>query len=133
MKKKKAKDKQQVNMPEFSYKEWTPEESRIYDEAIAAFRKAVEAKKTLRQAFESYAIADKELAALIQVDFLKILIAERHFAGQQPLEKVARDLDISLELVMDTHARMIQEAGLTAADQFSKEHGDIMPKTSTND
>ncbi len=128
MKKKKSKEKKQ-SMPEFAYKEWTPEESKIYDEAITAFRKAIEAKKTLRQAYESYAIADKELASLIQADFLKILIAERHFAGTEPLEKIAKDLDISLELVMDTHARMIQEAGLSAADQFTKEHGDVVPKT----
>ncbi len=125
--KKKDKTKKQ-DMPEFAFKEFTPEESSIYEEAVNKFREAVSGGKTLKQAYESYAVADQELRSLIQADFLKILIAERHFAQQQPLEKVAKDLDVSLELLMDTHARMLQEVGVAAADQFSREHGPLGPK-----
>jgi len=128
--KKKDKPQKKQDMPEFDFKEFTAEESSIYEEAVNKFREAVSAGKTLKQAYESYAIADQELRSLIQVDFLKVLIAERHFAQQQPLEKVAKDLDISLDLVMDTHARMLQEVGVAAADQFSREHGPLGPKTS---
>jgi hypothetical protein len=129
MKKDKAKKKQ--IMPEFAFKEFTAEESSIYEEAVNKFREAVSAGKTLKQAYESYPIAAQELRSLIQADFLKILIAERHFAEQQPLEKIAKDLDVSLELLMDTHARMLQEVGVSAADQFSKEHGPL--GSNTND
>jgi len=128
--KKKDNAKKKQSMPEFAFKEFTAEESRIYEEAVNKFREAVSAGKTLKQAYESYAIADQELQSLIQVDFLKILIAERHFAQQQPLEKVAKDLDVSLDLLMNTHARMLQEIGVAAADQFSREHGPLGPKTS---
>ncbi len=127
MKKDKAKKKQ--SMPEFAFKEFTAEESNIYEEAVNKFREAVSAGKTLKQAFESYAVSDQELRSLIQADFLKILIAERHFSQQQPLEKIAKDLGVSLELLMDTHARMLQEVGVAAADQFSREHGPLGPKT----
>lgn len=127
MKKKKSKKKQ--SMPEFSFKEFTPEESRIYDEALNTYREAIAAGKSLREAYESYSIADKELGALIQADFLKILIAERHFAGRDSLEKIAEDLAISLELVRDTHARMLQEIGVASANQFVQETGGIAPKT----
>jgi hypothetical protein len=127
--KKKDKAKKQQDMPEFEYKEFTAEESRIYEEAVKMFREAVAAGKTLRQAYESYAITDPGLRSLIQADFLKILIAERHFAGRQPMEKIANDLDVSLELLMDTHARMLQEVGVSAANQFSREHGPLDPKT----
>jgi hypothetical protein len=127
--KKKAKEKKKQDMPEFEYKEFTAEESSIYEEAVNKFREAVGAGQTLKQAYESYAIADQKLRSLIQADFLKILIAERHFAGREPLEKVAKDLDISLELLMDTHARMLQEVGISAANQFSREHGPLGPGT----
>jgi hypothetical protein len=127
--KKKKKAKQKPGMPEFSFKEFTPEEGRIYEEAIARYRESVAAGNKLKQAYESYSISDQELRALIQADFLKILIAERHFSQNQPLEKIARDLDISPEIVMDAHARMLQEAGVTAANQFGEEFGSIMPKT----
>ncbi len=127
--KKKKQPKKKSEMPEFSFKEFTPEESRIYEEAIAKFREAIAAGSKLQQAYESYPIADRELQSLIQADFLKILIAERHFAQNQPLEKIARDLDITLEVVMDTHARMLQEVGVTAANQFGQEFGSMIPKT----
>ena len=131
--KKKNKAKQKPDMPEFSFKEFTAEESRIYEEALKAYHDAIAAGKTLKLAYETYAIADQELRSLIQADFLKVLIAERHFGKQQPLEKVAKDLDVSLDLVMDTHARMLQEVGVTAANQFGEEFGGAIPKPRTND
>ncbi len=127
--KKKKNAKQKSDMPEFNFKEFTPEESRIYEEAIAKYREAIAAGSKLKQAYESYSIADQELSSLVQADFLKILIAERHFAQNQPLEKIARDLDVSLELIMDTHARMLQEVGITAANQFGQEFSGTIPKT----
>jgi type II secretory pathway component PulF len=116
-------------MPEFLFKEFTEEESKIYEDALAKYRESIDAGKTLRQAFESFTIVDKELQAMIQVDFLKILIAERHFSLQQPLEELAKSLDISLDLVKDTRKRMLQEAGVSAANEFGKEYGDIINPT----
>ena len=127
--KKKAKDKNKQDMPEFHFKEFTPEEDKIYTEAVNAFREAIAAGRTLRQAYESHSIADRELESLIQADFLKIMIAERHFAQQQSLEVVAKALDVSLDLVKDTHMRMLQEVGVTAANQFGREYGDSISKT----
>lgn len=112
-------------MPEFSFKEFTPEEGRIYEEAVNKFREAITSGKTLRQAYESYPIADQELVGLVQADFLKIMIAERHFALHESLEDLARILGVSLNLIKDTHARMLQEVGVTAASQL----GGILSKT----
>jgi hypothetical protein len=94
---------------------------------VTKFREAVAAGKSLRQVYESYAIADKDLEKLIQADFLKILIAERHFSGREPLDKIAKDLGIPVDLVKGTHGRMLQEVGISAADQFGKEHGTMDP------
>jgi hypothetical protein len=127
--KKKDKTKKKADMPEFSFKEFTPEEGRIYEEAVNRFREAIAAGKTLRQAYESYAISDKELETVIQADFLKIMIAELHFGKGQSLEEVAKALSVSNELIQDTKKRMLQEAGVTAANQFGQEHGDMIPKT----
>jgi hypothetical protein len=132
MKKKKTPKKEQ--MSEFAFKEFTPEEDRIYTEAVTKFREAIGAGKTLRQAYEGYAVADKELEKLIQADFLKIMIAERHFAGKEPLDKIATDLGVSTQLVKDTYGRMLQEAGVSAAKEFGKEFGDLNPDApKTND
>ncbi len=129
--KKKDKAKKQTDMPEFQFKEFTEKEGRIYEEAVLKYRETVAAGKTLRQAYDAYAIADKELEKLVQVDFLKILIAERHFAQGQPLDDIAGALDIKAELVKETHARMLQEVGVSAANQFAEEHGPL--GSGTND
>lgn len=118
MKKKKTPNKE--NMPEFAFKEFTPEEDRIYTEAVTKFREAVGAGKTLKQAYEAFSVPDKELERLIQADFLKIMIAERHFSGKDPLDKIAKDLGISADLVQDTYGRMLQEVGITAGNQYAK-------------
>lgn len=127
--KKKNKDTGKQDMPEFDFKEFTDEEGRIYEEAVNRFREEIAAGRNLRQAYESYTVEDRELEKLIQADFLKILIAERHFAGRAPLETIAGELDISVDLVKNTYARMLQEVGGTAAAQFSQEHGSLAPKT----
>src|SRR5512137_1526258 len=103
MKKKKA--PKQEKMPEVAFKEYTPEEDRIYTEAVTKFREAVAAGKTLKEAYGSYVVADKELESLIQADFLKIMIAERHFSAKEPLEKIAKDLGVPESLVKDTFGR----------------------------
>ncbi len=125
--KKKDRTKKKADMPEFSFKEFTPEENSIYEEAVNKYREAIAAGKTLRQAYDGYAIADQNLKSLIQADFLKIIIAERHFAQQQPLAEVAKALDVTLDLVKNTHARMLQEVGVTAANQFGQEFGSMNP------
>jgi hypothetical protein len=125
--KKKDKAKKKPDMPEFSFKEFTPEEGRIYEEAMNTYREAIAAGKTLRQACDGYTIADPELRSIIQADFLKILIAERHFNQRQPLEEIATALGVSSDLIRDTHARMLQEVGVTAANQFGQEFGTMNP------
>ncbi|HUJ19625.1 MAG TPA: hypothetical protein VL197_16685 [Nitrospirota bacterium] len=123
--KKKDKNKKKADMPEFVFKEFTPEEGRIYEEAVSKFREAITAGKTLRQAYETYSVADRELERLIQADFLKILIAERHFAQGRPLEEIAAALSVPLDLVKDTHKRMLQEVGVSAANQFGRQFGPV--------
>jgi hypothetical protein len=127
--KKKDKNKKKEDMPEFTFKEFTTDEDRIYSEAIDKFREAIEKGKTLREAYESYSVEDKEFEKLIQADFLKILIAERHFGEGKTLDDVAGSLGIPVAVVKETHARMLQEVGITAANQFGQEFGGIVEKT----
>ena len=129
MKKRQKEKTKKSDMPEFLFKDFTPEESRIYDEAVSKYREAIAAGKTLRQTYESYAVADKELEALIQADFLKIMIADLHFGQGKSLADVAAALSVPNELIQDTKNRMLQEAGVSAGNQFGQQFGDIMSKT----
>ncbi len=99
--KKKSKEKKKTGMPEFKFKQFTSEEDRIYAEAVGKLREAITQGKTLRQAYDSVPVENKELEKLIQADFLKIMIAEQHFGKRQPLEEIAKSLDVSLDLLKD--------------------------------
>jgi hypothetical protein len=127
--KKRDKQKKKADMPEFSFKEFTPHESRIYEEAVNSYRAAMASGKTLQQAYDGYAIEDPDLRSIIHADFLKIMIAERHFTQRQNLEEVAKALAVSIDLVKETLARMLQEVGVTAAGRFEQEYGALSPKT----
>ena len=126
MKKKKAPKK--TSMPDFDFKEYTPEEDRIYTEAVTKYREAITAGKTLKQAYENTAIADKALEKIIQADFLKILIAERHFS-QKGVQVEIVHLSGSVELapamglaerivdLVDT-GRTLSENGLVEVEEI---------------
>ncbi len=129
MKKRQKEKNKHADMPEFLFKEFTPEEGRIYEEAVKKYHEAMAAGKTLRQAYESYTVADKELEAIIQADFLKIMIADLHFGKGKPLEDVAAALSAPLELVRNTKSRMLQEAGVSAANEFGRTYGSLSQKT----
>jgi hypothetical protein len=129
MKKRQKEQAKKADMPEFHFKEFTPEEDKIYEEAVNKYREAIAAGKTLRQAYESYSVVDKELETVIQADFLKIMIADLHFGKGKSLAEVAGSLKIPHDLVQDTKNRMLQEAGVTAGNQFGQTYGNVVPKT----
>lgn len=126
---KKKKDQKKEQMPEFSIKQFTPEEDKIYEDAVNAYRTALADGKKLKEAYATYTIADDELRSIVQADFLKILIAERHFGQRETLATLGGALDVPLEVLQQTLARMLQEVGVTQADQFVQETGGITPKT----
>jgi hypothetical protein len=129
MKKKSKETKTRQDMPEFSIKQFTPEEDKVYEDAVNAYRDALAAGKNLKEAYGAYTIADEELRSIVQADFLKILIAERHFGKREQLEAIGKELDVPLDVMKQTLARMLQEVGVTAANQFVAETGGIAPKT----
>jgi hypothetical protein len=129
MKKKVKAAKKNQDMPDFSIKQFTAEEGRIYEEAVNSYREAMAAGRKLREAYAAYTIANEELRSLVQADFLKILIAERHFGRREPLEALAQEFDVPLDVMKQTVARMLQEVGLTAATRFAQETGGLAPNT----
>ncbi|HAK59709.1 MAG TPA: hypothetical protein DCO77_04910 [Nitrospiraceae bacterium] len=120
---------QKAEMPEFAFKEFTPEEDKIYNETVEQYREGVKQGKALKEIYEGVSLEDKELQKIIEADFLKILIAELHFAKGMSLDELAKSLSISPEVVQDTMKRMLQEVGMTAANQLNQEVGGDTEKT----
>ncbi|OGW26449.1 MAG: hypothetical protein A2X56_12525 [Nitrospirae bacterium GWC2_57_13] len=127
--KKKKKDTKKADMPEFEFKEFTPEEDAVYHEAVEKFRAAVDSGRTLQQAYDSFPIADKSLETIIRADFLKIMIAELHFGKGMTIDDLAGKFGVGTTLIQDTMKRMLQEAGVSAANQFGQEFGSLEQPT----
>lgn len=128
MKKKKNAPGKNAGAPEFSVKEFTPEEDRIYEEAVNAYRGALSEGKKLKDVYAAYVIDDEDLRSIVQADFLKILIAERHFGSREPLDAIAKDIDVAIDVMQQTLGRMLQEVGAAQASKFVQETGGVTPK-----
>ncbi|MCC6347086.1 MAG: hypothetical protein IT388_07870 [Nitrospirales bacterium] len=111
-------------MADIRYKQYTEEESRIYDAAIARIREGMKNGLSFPEACASIAVEDAELKRLILDDALKIMIAEMHFGRELLLPQVAGILKVPLDRVTVAVAEMLDDVGITAAEQYRKENPD---------
>ncbi|MBF0516224.1 MAG: hypothetical protein HQK97_03755 [Nitrospirae bacterium] len=107
-------------MEDFKYKEYTKEESKIYDSAMEKLKKSIAQGLTFDEAASQLDIADPELKQLITDDFLKIFIVEHHYEKGLPLKDVATRMSISHERVMEAHKAMLQDVQVTAISEYHK-------------
>ena len=102
-------------MADFKYKEYTPEEKRIYRDAIVKIKKGIENALSFREACSALNIRDPELRRFIEGDALKVMIAEMYYEKGIPLPKVADVLKMPLERIIAANMEMLEEVGATAA------------------
>jgi len=114
-------------MAEFKYKDYTPEESRIYDEALAKIRKAIENGLSLSEACSMVDVEDAGLKRFIEDDAVKVIIAEMHYGKSVPLTQIADILKVSLKRLNKANMEMLEEIGITAAEMIkqNKPHGHV--------
>jgi hypothetical protein len=105
-------------MENVKYKEYTPEESMIYEQAMARIRKAVGDGVSFPDACGLAEVKDSELRAFIVDDALKVIIGEMHFGKGRSLEDVAETLKVPLRVLYKAVAEMLQDAGIAAAEAY---------------
>jgi len=111
-------------MDDIIYKEYTEEETRIYNEAMVKIRAGLNNGLSLKEACSAVDVADAELKKLISDDVLKIMIAEMHFGKGLTLEEVAKALKVSLKAINAAIMEMLEDAGIAAAEEYSKNNPD---------
>jgi hypothetical protein len=97
------------------YKEYSPEEDKIYNESIAKIREGMKNGLAFGEACQVIDVADEELKEFILDDALKIMIAELHYGKGMTLEEVARILNLPMGKVSVASLEMLQDAGIAAA------------------
>ena len=103
---------------EFNYKVFTPEEEKIYDNAFEELKKSMDSGYTMSEALSKLDIKDKELSIIIEVDFLKTLIADMHYSKRKSFEEIAEALGLSLEKIQNVHKEMVQDVANTARSVY---------------
>ena len=102
------------------YKEYSPEEDRIYNESIAKIREGMKNGLTFGEACQVIDVTDEELKEFILDDALKIMIAELHYGKAMNLEEVARILNLPMGKVRVASLEMLEDAGIAAAELHRK-------------
>ena len=86
----------------------------VYDQTIRRLRLEVDKGKTYAQACQAVPNIDQELLKKeIGEDFLKIIIAERHFGEGYGIDDIALLLDISYEEIETIRDYMLRDIGNT--------------------
>ncbi len=107
-------------MEEFKYKEYTQEEDKIHEEAIAKIRDGLNNGMNFNEACSAVDIEDAELKGFIVDDALKITLAEMHYAKGLTLQQVADELKIPLKAVSIAHMEMLQDVAIAAAEEYRR-------------
>lgn len=106
------------------YKEYTPEEDRIYNEAMAKLKEAMAGGLSFAEACAAVEVADPELKGYIVDDALKVLIAEHHYGKGMPLPEVAATLKAPLKKIVAAHREMLEDVGESSAALYRQSAAD---------
>ncbi len=105
---------------DFIYREYSEDESKIYEKAMQEILTNIKNGMTFQDAIDRVELADDNLKALIEDDALKILIAELCYVSKIPFEELAKMLGLPLERVRTANFEMLEDIELTLNNTFNK-------------
>lgn len=105
-------------MEEFRYKEYTEEESRIYHETMKKIMESLQSGLSFDDACSAADIIDDQLRFFIQDDALKIVIADMHYTKGIPLEQIAEELHVQIDLLSRANAEMLQDIEISSMEMY---------------
>ena len=105
-------------MEKFKYKEYTQEETVIYDNAMAKIIEAYQNGLSYKEACSVVNIEDPELRKFIFADALKIMIVDLHFSKGMNLPDVADRLKVSMRSIIIAYNEMLEDVGISAAEEY---------------
>ena len=105
-------------MEDIRYKQYSEEESRIYNEAMDKIMGGLQKGLSFDEACAATEIKDADLKAYVVDDALKILIADMHFVKGLPLQNVADTFSISIDSVIKASREMMEDIEVTTSEIY---------------
>lgn len=107
----------------FVFKDYSEEESKIYEKAVKEIIQNIKDGMSFRDAVDSVEVKDNELKSLIEDDALKILIAELCYVSKIPFEELANMLKLPIDTIRTANLEMLADVELTLNNTFNKKRG----------
>ena len=107
---------QSEDMEEIRYKEYSDEESHLYNETLKKIMEGLTKGLTFREACGAVELPDKQLKGFIEDDALKIMIADMHYAKGISLEKMAEGLQVQIDVLRKSNDEMLEDVGITVSE-----------------
>ncbi|MGO9612968.1 MAG: hypothetical protein ACLPX5_08035 [Dissulfurispiraceae bacterium] len=111
-------------MTDINYKEYSPEEGKIYNASIAKIRGALTNDLSFKEACSMVEVKDAELKKLIIDDALKIMIAEMHYNKGLLLSQISEILKVPLKTIEIAKKEMMEDVEVTATEVYRRTNPD---------
>ena len=111
-------------MENFTYKEYTEEESKVYNEAMDSIMEGLQSGLSFADACVHLEIEDEKLKEFVMDDALKIMIADIHFNKGLPLEHVSSTLNVPIEAVKKAQREMLEDIEISTTQVYKSLHPD---------
>lgn len=99
------------------------EEDRIYTESVKRIQSGVEQGMAFEKAASLIDVKGEALRADILDDALKVLIAQLHFTGGMPIDKLAKKLGLPITQLEESKKAMLEEVKQAAIEKYKEETG----------
>lgn len=110
---------------DFVLRNYSDEESKIYDSAMKEIMQNIKNGMSFREAVDNVFVEDEMLKGLIEDDALKILIAELCYVSKIPFEELADMLKLPLDTIRKANLEMLEDVQATLNQTFrQKRRGD---------
>ena len=103
-------------MKDFTYKEYTEEETKIYEMAMDKIMKGLKEGLSFHECCNSLTIEDEELKGFITDDALKIVIADMHYNRGLSLEHVADTIQLPMDVINKANEEMMEDVEITTIE-----------------
>jgi|SRR5208283_387579 len=107
-------------MTDINYKEYSPEEGKIYDDSIAKIRGGLTNGLSFKEACSMVEVEDADLKKLIFDDALKIMIAEMHYSKGLLLSQISEKLKVPLKTIEIAKKEMMEDVEVTATEVYRR-------------
>lgn len=108
---------------DFVFRNYSDEESEIYDSAMKEIMQNIKKGMSFREAVDNVFVEDEILKGLIEDDALKILIAELCYVSKIPFEELADMLKLPLETIRKANFEMLEDVQATLNQTFRQKRG----------